>query len=1462
MKSVLNIIFLITSIMSCIKQISTKSIESALVPFIMVLGIGLVIDLIEELKRYRNDRITNRIKTKIYKNQIFTNIEWSEIKVGNLIKVKRNEIIPADLFVICSSNKDFSFFLQTSNLDGESNLKQREVLKCTQKLFYKMKNKEDKYLEKMIKGIDENGEENCYIEVEQPNKNIYKINGNFIFNKNDKTYFDVKNTAIRGSILKNTNYIYGIVIYTGKETKIMKNFIKYKAKFAMLDSLIDKIVIIIVIIRFVYVLIFMAIGISIRLKHLPNYKNNKVEYEYLFYFQKGFRNNLMENLKYFSAHFILSQTLLPTSVVLLFAITKIIQSLFLEFLEKKLRSKPSQKMKCFSSELLGELGSVKYIFSDKTGTLTKNQTQFKACSIFTSLFDESNDKDQSFTYNINSSNKNTSKINLSSFSVSNFSSKFKVENLLTRLKLKNTPLDIKNIDDCPFKSQGEAMEEFILNMALNHEIMAEKYHDNDININIDDDDDIIYQGTNPDEITLVGAAKELGFCFMGKIRNIIKIKRIFFSLHQKEEKSEIKKYEVLLNLPFSSERQRSTIIVKDLKTKTIKLYIKGSDNQVFKKMNSYSKENIYELTKEHLNNFARRGLRTLCYAYKTISEKEFKSWSTKYNKIKSSFQQNKELLEQNLIEEIENNCYLLGVSALEDQLQDNVKKDIQQFIEAGINFWMLTGDKMDTAESIGHSVKLFDSDTEVYKIKETKIEKLIERLKEIKANIKEAQLDLSNLTIDNENKGKMDFNTKVNLFKKKIEDNIEVIYEEKDDEIVKEDKKDKVEQLSRNNKYIENGKNKCLISENMGFKTDSSTNNENVILKINKEKLFDNMIKKADTIENMSIFKFMVDNQYFENSNEEFEKLSIVKDRVVQPNLKYSKEDGNERESFKNIKENDNIVDIKNKSQDDKSIDLQIYENNNEIYTQKKEKEYDNFYSDRELFTLKNEIRKKVNLPTSAKEFLAFFEKCLEKTREIFYIQQKSFFLFKLPYLYGPIDANKDPLTEDIQKNDWKEKLNLKNYLMHTKIKYSLIINGESIQNCISDKEASDLFWFLIEHSRSVICCRCSPIQKCNIVQFVKSRSKEITLAIGDGENDVNMIKAANVGIGIFGKEGNQAAFNSDYAFFEFKYLKILLFENGRFALLRNTYFLNMFFSKNLYYSLQGIIFAFYSLYSGTFFYDELYDTMFNTIVSILPLIVFSIIDEDFDPNYDARNALDYKRKVKMTYLLPDMYKQTRDSKPFNVIKYIITTILSFFITLFIFLIFKASFDGMIKNQSGDITSYYELIFFIYFAVIIIHFFMVFIDTSLFNYIIFIMFLVQIIINIIVFLILDRVPNDNKLNGIATELFSLNIFLVFIAGCAVICLPFYILRRMELFFGMNISNLIKTNDIETIFEGKFYNKKITQMIRAIGAINKFKRIYKDMANDTHLLVSKYESIIDLNMIKVVNHYKLSKRKKN
>ena len=1420
-------------------------------------------DLIEELKRYRNDFETNNTKTKIYKNNKFRSIEWSNIKIGNLIKVKKNEIIPADLFVVCSSNKNGTFYLQTANLDGESNLKEREVLMNIQRIFYKKQNKNENYLENIFEGYDNKGEENCYIEVDQPNKNIYLINGKIVFNNKDKYYFDIKNTAIRGAILKNTNFIYGIIIYSGKETKIMQNFIKYKNKFAYLDELVDDIILVIIIIRLTYVIIFMLIGMHFRYKYMPNYEENKLGYEYIFYFNhtNGIydKKNSLENLKYFTSHFILSQTLLPTSVAVLLAITKIIQSLFLEFFEKSLRAKPNQKMKCFSSELLGELGSIKYIFSDKTGTLTKNQTQFKACSIFTSLFDESNEKSDSELFNTNKTKNNTSS--------SNFSLKFNVDNLLNRLKLRNIPLDLKNIENCPFNNQGEAMEEFVLNMALNHDIIVDNFNDDENDIK---NDNIKYQGTNPDEITLVGAAKELGFLFQGKVGNILNVKRIFFTSKGKEEKSEIKKYELLLKIPFSSERQRSTIIVKDLKTNKIKLYIKGSDTKLLKKINDYSQENILEITKEHVDNFARRGLRTLCYAFRIIPENECNRWFNEYNKLKENTSKDKDKIENNLIEEIESHCYLLGATALEDQMQDDVKKDIQQFIKAGINFWMLTGDKMDTAESIGHSIKLFDSDTEVYKINELSEELIIKRMEEIKQKIKETQNELSKLTLEKEIREakRMDFNTKINLFKKRIKDNIEVIYEENDDGTQKEN--NNLNDLNSNlsemrlktkNKVIENGMDKIIINENenksLNNEIENINNVNNILNNLRKDISNSNKQKRTEQIENMSILKFMIDNQYFENSSSEIEHLSIIKSKVELPKLIFSFNE-KDKDSLNNIKINTSTnYDIITNNNNNESKEFKLNGRNEDRKTDESNKEYNNLNSETVLNLVKKDQRLKINLPITAEEFLKYFETCIEKSKKSFYDNQKSFFLFKIPYLYGPVNKEQDPITEDIKKKDWKEKLNLKNYLMHTKIKYSLIISGESIPFCISEGKASELFWFLIQHSRSIICCRCSPIQKCNIVQFVKKHTKGTTLAIGDGENDVNMIKAANVGIGIFGKEGSQAAYNSDYAFSEFKYLRILLFVNGRFSLLRNTYFLNMFFFKNFLYTFQGIILTFYSLYSGNFFYDEFYDSMFNTFVSILPLIVFSIIDEDYDPDFKRK---DVDRKILL--LLPDMYKQTRDSKPFNVVKYLVTSFISLIFAIIVSLIFNNSFKDIIKNEKGDISSIYELIFLTYISMLIIHFFFVYIDTSLFNSIVFIIFIIQIILDLLFVLVMNRIKNDNKLSGITSHLLSTNNFLVLIINCSFICLPFYILRRMELYFGINISNMIKANNIKSIFTWKFYTKKISQMIRAISSVNKFKRINEDfiISDKTNVNNKHYENLIDINMRKAVEHFQKNRAK--
>lgn len=242
---------------------------------------------------------------------------------------------------------------------------------------------------------------------------------------------------------------------------------------------------------------------------------------------------------------------------------------------------------------------------------------------------------------------------------------------------------------------------------------------------------------------------------------------------------------------------------------------------------------------------------------------------------------------------------------------------------------------------------------------------------------------------------------------------------------------------------------------------------------------------------------------------------------------------------------------------------------------------------------------------------------------------------------------------------------------------YGFVIEGNALVHCLSD-EIKDIFYELINKSRSVICCRCTPIQKSNIVEFIKQKSGQICLAIGDGGNDVNMIKKANIGVGIFGKEGHQAAYNSDYAIGQFKYLKHLLFYHGRYILLRNAYFIYFFFYKGILFCFPNFIYGFYTGFSGTNFYDFVWFTFYTGLISTAPPVIYMVFEEDINVSFDANPEL--------RELLPDIYKEFRDSASFNVGKYFIVFALGMIHSAILFLWSIYAFDKGIVDCEGRVS--------------------------------------------------------------------------------------------------------------------------------------------------------------------------------
>uniref|UniRef100_A0A8C9WDZ1 Phospholipid-transporting ATPase n=1 Tax=Scleropages formosus TaxID=113540 RepID=A0A8C9WDZ1_SCLFO len=146
---------------------------------------------------------------------------------------------------------------------------------------------------------------------------------------------------------------------------------------------------------------------------------------------------------------------------------------------------------------------------------------------------------------------------------------------------------------------------------------------------------------------------------------------------------------------------------------------------------------------------------------------------------------------------------------------------------------------------------------------------------------------------------------------------------------------------------------------------------------------------------------------------------------------------------------------------------------------------------------------------------------------------------------------------------------------------------------------------------KAVICCRVTPLQKALVVELVKKHKKAVTLAVGDGANDVSMIKTAHIGVGISGQEGIQAVLASDYSFSQFRFLQRLLLVHGRWSYLRMCRFLCYFFYKNFAFTMVHFWFGFFCGFSAQTVYDQYFITLYNIVYTSLPVLAMGIFDQD-----------------------------------------------------------------------------------------------------------------------------------------------------------------------------------------------------------------------------------------------------------
>ncbi|GFO46883.1 phospholipid-transporting ATPase [Plakobranchus ocellatus] len=267
-----NIYFIFVVALNWIPQVNAFAKEVAALPVFFVLSVTALKDAFEDFRRYRSDKKVNNLTCRVYSEEEkrYVKREWSKIYPGDFVHLSCNEIIPADILFVHSSDRQGICHLETSNLDGENNLKQRQI----------------------VDGIGNVSEDSDFphsfrhtVNVEQPNAEIYSFKGYIILTiallkltfcrKTGESSVPVNsnNLLLRGCIVRNTDFIEGLVVYAGPETKAMLNNKGPRYKISKLETKINRDVIWCVILL-LFLCFFCAIGSGIWLADYNNLTDN------------------------------------------------------------------------------------------------------------------------------------------------------------------------------------------------------------------------------------------------------------------------------------------------------------------------------------------------------------------------------------------------------------------------------------------------------------------------------------------------------------------------------------------------------------------------------------------------------------------------------------------------------------------------------------------------------------------------------------------------------------------------------------------------------------------------------------------------------------------------------------------------------------------------------------------------------------------------------------------------------------------------------------------------------------------------------------------------------------------------------------------------------------------------------------------------------------------------------------
>ncbi|XP_057312716.1 probable phospholipid-transporting ATPase IA isoform X2 [Hydractinia symbiolongicarpus] len=465
-----NVFFLLIALLQQIPNVSPTGRYTTAVPLLFVLSCSAIKEIIEDVKRHRGDDQTNNRRIQVIREHQLQTVKWTEVVVGDIVKVENGHFFPADLILLSSSEPMGMCYIETANLDGETNLKIRQALPLT--------------AEKTT--VEEISDMSGKLECEGPNNRLYDFIGNIILDGNSAVPLSGDQVLLRGAQLRNTKWIFGFVVYTGHESKLLQNATAAPIKRSNVD-------------RMTNIQILFLFGLLLLLALLSAIGNTVWTNKHKSAWYLGFGDMKAQNFGFtFLTFFILYNNLIPISLPVTLEVVKFLQAQFINWdLDMYYESSDTPAM-ARTSNLNEELGQVKFIFSDKTGTLTRNIMELRRMTVAGVNYGGEGDK-----FN-----------------------------------------DPKFVKDLHNSDHAHHIREFLTLMSVCHTVVPER--DND------DHAKIIYQGASPDEEALVKGAASFGYVFNTRTPTSVVV----------DMDGSESVFEILNVLEFDSTRKRMSVIVK------------------------------------------------------------------------------------------------------------------------------------------------------------------------------------------------------------------------------------------------------------------------------------------------------------------------------------------------------------------------------------------------------------------------------------------------------------------------------------------------------------------------------------------------------------------------------------------------------------------------------------------------------------------------------------------------------------------------------------------------------------------------------------------------------------------------------------------------------------------------------------------------------------------------------------